>query len=584
MLKGYVVRRQFVNVETVDDNVFSRRLHEEALPRRRAFRSKMMADEVLPTSDLQPASTEAPKPAENATTTPSAANEPVATNSAAGGGGVAESTGAGGELLQREMFSGFGGWAKGVLKTTPSWLVSMVAHMVILLGLALLTLPEAVPEELRQLLIAPDDLAEFDDLEELEDVPLEEIPLDVTAVETDIVPEEVAIDPADDMEPAAVEVELSDFGIEHAPRADILDTVGGYGGKGVDGRGGQTKAALKKKYGATEESEQAVAAALKWLAEHQMPDGGWSFNHAVHPNCRGRCRNPGQLAKARNGATGLALLPFLGAGQTHNSGSYKGTVADGLSFLVRALMRKRDGSLWEDGGQMYSHGLASIALCEAYAMTHDKSLYAPCKAAVNFISYAQDPVRGGWRYKPRVDSDTSVVGWQIMALKSADMAYLEVNPATVHMASRYLDSVQANSGANYGYTSPGNGAATTAIGLLCRMYLGWEKSNPALERGVQFLSNKGPDPTNMYYNYYATQVLRHWEGEEWTKWNNVMRDQLVNSQALEGHEAGSWYMNGHHSSKGGRLYCTAMAAMVLEVYYRHMPLYQTTSIDNEFPE
>jgi hypothetical protein len=118
------------------------------------------------------------------------------------------------------------------------------------------------------------------------------------------------------------------------------------------------------------------------------------------------------------------------------------------------------------------------------------------------------------------------------------------------------------------------------------MYLGWEKDNPALERGVRFLSKKGPSSGNMYYNYYATQVLKHWGGDEWDKWNEVMRDQLVASQAKGGHEAGSWHMGkgDHGATKGGRLYCTAMAAMVLEVYYRHMPLYQEHSIDNEFPE
>jgi hypothetical protein len=233
---------------------------------------------------------------------------------------------------------------------------------------------------------------------------------------------------------------------------------------------------------------------------------------------------------------------------------------------------------------MYSHGLAAIALTEAYAMTRDRGLYGPAQQALNFICYAQDPVGGGWRYQPRQAGDTSVVGWQLMALKSGHMAYLRVPPITIQRASRFLDSVQANNGANYGYTHPGEGPGTTAIGLLCRMYLGWPKDHPALERGVRWLVERGPSKTDMYYNYYATQVLRHMEGDLWKKWNNEIRDWLVNTQVREGHERGSWWVNGgHQTDKGGRLYVTCMATMILEVYYRHMPIYRKQSIEEAFP-
>jgi len=272
-----------------------------------------------------------------------------------------------------------------------------------------------------------------------------------------------------------------------------------------------------------------------------------------------------------------------GAGQTHKTGKYKEQVKAGLYFLVNHMkVSPEGGSLYEEGGSMYSHGIASIALCEAYAMTHDKGLYAPAQQALNFIASAQDPVGGGWRYQPRQPGDTSVVGWQIMAMKSGHMAYLRVPPITVQKAFRYLDSVQANNGANYGYTDPGSGPATTAIGLLCRMYLGWKQDNPALERGAQWISSQGPSQ-NMYYNYYATQVMRHMEGELWEKWNSVMRDQLVKSQAQKGHEEGSWYIQGDgHGGRGGRLYSTSMATMVLEVYYRHLPIYRKQSTEENF--
>jgi hypothetical protein len=286
----------------------------------------------------------------------------------------------------------------------------------------------------------------------------------------------------------------------------------------------------------------------------------------------------------------LALLPFLGAGHTHKKGKYQEVVQAGLYYLA-SHQDSQTGSLWEPTGRMYSHGIASIALCEAYAMTHDRSLLEPSRQALNFIVAAQDPVGGGWRYDFQQPGDTSVLGWQIMALKSGYLAYLNVPEVTIRKASAFLDSVQSPSGANYGYLVPESGPsteATTAIGLLCRMLLGWKKTEPDLQHGVEWLSRRGPN-SNLYYDYYATQVLRHWEGEPWKKWNTVMRDALVDSQIREGHETGSWFIadEGHrlarHNQRGGRLYCTAMATMILEVYYRHMPIYAPQSVESDFP-
>ena len=492
------------------------------------------------------------------------------------------------EMDERKELGAFHIWMREAVKNTPSWLVSMVFHMIVLLILALWTMPENWADEARQLVVANTKNEEFDELEELIDEPLEEIDVEMTAIE-DVVQEDVNISP-DDVDAAAMSVDLSDFGLDKAPRNDLLATVGGYYGTGLSGRGTGNRGALVRRAGGTAASEKAVAAALKWLAIHQMPDGGWCFDLKKVPSCRGKCRNSGDLGKARIGATAMAVLPFLGAGQTHVEGKDKATVRSGLYFLVNHMkVGANGGSLHEGGGNMYSHGLASIALCEAYAMTDDKGLHNPAQAAVNFICYAQDPVGGGWRYKPRQPGDTSVVGWQIMALKSGHMAYLRVPPATVKRAFAFLDSVQANSGATYGYTSPGTGKATTAIGLLCRMYLGWKKDYPALQRGAKMISKWGPSKSNMYYNYYATQVMRHVEGDMWKKWNSVMRDQLVNSQSKNGHETGSWFMGNPQKpalceKHGGRLYCTSMATMVLEVYYRHMPIYGKESIEEDFKE
>jgi hypothetical protein len=317
--------------------------------------------------------------------------------------------------------------------------------------------------------------------------------------------------------------------------------------------------------------------ALKWFQRHQNPDGSWSFQ-PLGGRCP--CGDPGTLQTAMNGATAMALLPYLGAGSTHIAGQYQREVQAGLYYLIS---HQQPNGSFVDAGNLYSHGLCAITLCEAYAMTQDESLMRPAQAALDFIAYAQDPVGGGWRYVPKQPGDTSSVGWQVMALKSGRMAYLHVDPSVFVGATRFLDSVQTDSGSAYGYKDPGDRISTTAIGLLCRMYLGWGREEPALQRGIQRLAESGPSDVDMYYNYYATQVMRHYEGPEWEKWNQKMRDFLVNSQASRGHEAGSWYMGaGHASATGGRLYCTSMATMILEVYYRHLPLYRKQATDDDF--
>ena len=308
------------------------------------------------------------------------------------------------------------------------------------------------------------------------------------------------------------------------------------------------------------------------------------------PSCHGQCRDSGKLAEARNAATGLALLPFLGSGQTHKeSKKYKATIHNGLAFLVnRMRIGPQGGALNEPGGNMYSHGIATIAICEAYAMTNDRNLLIPARAALNFIVSAQDPKGGGWRYQPREKGDTSMLGWQLMALKSGQMAGLAIPGRVGRKASLFLDSraERRRRPVRLSSARPGDATPPWPSGCSSRMYLGWKRDNPALQRGVQWLSTRGPSASNMYYNYYATQVMRHWEGEEWKNWNQQMRDQLIHSQAKQGHEEGSWFTGGGDmgAGTGGRLYCTAMAAMILEVYYRHMPIYRMRSVEQDFPD
>jgi len=361
--------------------------------------------------------------------------------------------------------------------------------------------------------------------------------------------------------------------------AELVARVDRSGGGALAGRGRKARSRLAKERGGTPASENAVRMALAWLAAHQRRDGSWRFNHNTEL-CEGRCRNPGSIGST-TGATALALLPFLGAGHTHRSGDYQDAVQRGIYYLrSRLLVTDSGGDLQE--GTMYAQALATIALCEAYAMTDDDGLLLPCQSALEFIINAQDPRGGGWRYIPREVGDTTSTGWHLMALKSGQMAGLGGYSPSFELAGKFLDHVQTDGGAMYGYRRGERKPTTTAIGLLARMYTGWPRKQPALARGVKFLSHTGPSKTDVYYNYYATQVLHHYEGRQWKAWNAKLRDFLVTSQATDDHERGSWHFAHEHSKTAGRLYSTAMCAMTLEVYYRYLPLYGKRAVDDDF--
>ena len=227
-------------------------------------------------------------------------------------------------------------------------------------------------------------------------------------------------------------------------------------------------------------SERAVNAALVWLAHHQLSDGSWSLQNYTQ-RCKSgdrTCTGPGKVS-ADAGATAMGLLPFLGIGQTHKSlGPYRKHVLRGVQWLISH--QQADGNLAKGAQQMmYSHGLATIALCEAYGLSGDKQVGMAAQGAVNFILSAQNSADGGWRYNPNDPGDTSVFGWELMALKSARMADLNVGGSAFSAAGKWLDGVAVHDGAEYAY-QPGQGSSSTmtSVGLLCRQYLGASATTP----------------------------------------------------------------------------------------------------------
>ncbi|NCA12456.1 hypothetical protein EBR56_11785, partial [bacterium] len=292
------------------------------------------------------------------------------------------------------------------------------------------------------------------------------------------------------------------------------------------------------------------------------------------------CRDPGTLAGS-TASTAIALLPFLGAGSTHTDGPYQQTVSRGLYYLVgRMQPTPRGGDFCE--GTMYGHGVTTLALAEALGMTGDDMLVPYVRDAVRFTETAQDPHGGGWRYLPGQAGDITVTAWQIAALKSAALAGIEVPSPTIEAARRFLDRVQAQGGAAYGYRTPAAKPCTSAIGLLCRMYTGWGSAQEPLQRGITSLAKPGPHPTNIYQNFYLAQALLQLDHPVWPRWNARNRDHLVKQQARFGHETGSWFFADSDTAPGGRLAHTALAVLTLEVYYRLLPIYQEEAVDEGF--
>ena len=342
-------------------------------------------------------------------------------------------------------------------------------------------------------------------------------------------------------------------------------------GGGLKGRESTSRAQLASKRGGTRASEMAVELGLKWIVAHQRKDGSWRFFHD-DGNCDGSCGNQG-TQEATTAATGLALMSLLGAGYTHRTGPYQDEVKKGLEFLVKKIrVSPRGGSLVSGSKGMYAHAIATIALSEALTMTNDTSLVGPVQQARKYIETAQHKA-GGWRYDPGEVGDMTVTGWQLMALKSCEMSGFPTGKITYQLAEDFVDSMGSTSGC-YGYQKPSENPTTTAVGILSKMYLGADLNHGGLEKGTRFLADQGPSKHDVYFNYYATQVLHHRHDPDWPKWNQKMRDYLVNTQDHSStHRAGSWYFVDPHGQVGGRLYTTAMSVMILEVYYRYMPLY-----------
>ncbi|MDB4644978.1 terpene cyclase/mutase family protein [Rubripirellula sp.] len=449
-----------------------------------------------------------------------------------------------------------------VTREAPSWLVSMVIHLVLLLILAFISTPAGNSIGTLMLSIG----------QSVRDSPVEFAEFEISTADT---PNDSEV-----LEDVEADVDLDSLfeASEMNMVEDVVPIEVGVGALNLvqpmfNGRSGAIKAALLARFGGTLKTQEAVKRGLEWLKRNQTKNGSWSMRGPF---------SDGGFTENRTAATAMALLAYLGDGHTHKKGDYQEQVERGIKWLVSE--QDRQGFFAKNARsheKMYAQAQATIAICELYAMTGDSWLRPHAQRAIDFAEKAQSEA-GGWRYEPNYDSDTSMTGWYVMALESGRSAKLDVNVTILNRVMLYLDDAASYDGAAYGYqTRSAPSSAMTAEGLLCRQYIGWKRDHPPMVRGISALLQDAPfdmADQDVYYWYYATQVLHHYGGSPWRRWNDVMKVELPKAQVKTGRESGSWAPQRDRWGKNsGRLYTTCLSLYCLEVYYRHMPLYSTAA-------
>ncbi|MEO2002108.1 MAG: hypothetical protein ABGW75_10835 [Pirellulales bacterium] len=410
-------------------------------------------------------------------------------------------------------------------------------------------------------------------------------------------------------------------------------------------RSGSARGEIARARGGSPASEAAIERGLLWLARHQAANGSWSFEHPHcidpfgRPSQQCLCRTKGYIEGHTKASTSIALLPFLGAGNTHLDGPYKEVVYRGLEQLkttldieLKELHPDNPDFVSTFSGDLYGYGITTLVMAEAFGMTGDPDLERYVSALTVFLARHQHPL-GGWRYELGQPGDITVTGWQVVALKSSQLAGAAVHSDIFRQADKFLDSltppaplsrrgrtqVVANKIGNmnrdptrYHYlasfansTTREPGECTSAVGLLCRLYTGWNSNDPRLLQGVNQLLQSNTHPALLLYrNFYLAQILLHIDHPAWEQWNRRNRDYLVRMQVTETTrmnqrnpafgsppcEIGSWYLTNptgtaknairdRHLAPAGRLAHTALAILTLEVYYRLLPIYKPVAIE-----
>ena len=342
-----------------------------------------------------------------------------------------------------------------------------------------------------------------------------------------------------------------------------------------------------------QDMKSSIGLALDWFARHQSPDGLWSAAGFAEQCSGPHCSGAGEPAYDV-GVTGLALLCFLGAGETHQTGAHAANVGRALDRLC--ALQDAEGCIGKRSSQhfQYNHGYGALALVEAYGLTKSSKLREPAQRAVAFTLKSKNPYLG-WRYNspPDGDNDTSVTGLMVMVLRSAMLAGLEVEDVAFRDARNWIDKMTEPEFGRTGYQQRGGppartneamtrfpsdrSEALTAVGLSARLFAG-EKAGTSemIGKGAALLAARPPvwdeasGSIDLYYWYWGTLAMSQVGGSGWEQW----RAHLV--KALPSHQRrdtdrdarGSWDAIDAWSTEGGRVYATAMACLSSEIASR----------------
>jgi hypothetical protein len=372
--------------------------------------------------------------------------------------------------------------------------------------------------------------------------------------------------------PMPIVKSLGEAKLGELPKATAVGIAKGLPATMAGRAGGTARAAAMKMSGGKDASEKAVMAGLRWLKQNQKEDGSWGANHV-------------------SAMTGLGVLCFLGHGETPEAPEFGPTVKKGVDWLLKkgnefdGRMSLTKGQFPSHGG-VYEHAIATYAMCEYYSMTKDERLVGLVKKAVTHIVEGQAP-DGGWQYAyaKGIDSDTSVSGWQIQALKAAHLTQLNIPGVdeALDKAMLNLKRVQGPKG-GFGYRKAEDRYSLTGVGVLCTYFWKQDKDK-VVKDGIEFLLKQAEDTYRVKYKgdhadlyawYYHTQACLMYGGSAWSKWNRMFQDEIASSQSPDG----SWPIVGGKGGAGGLevsaggsgpVYRTALCVLMLEVFYRYMP-------------
>ncbi len=305
----------------------------------------------------------------------------------------------------------------------------------------------------------------------------------------------------------------------------------------------------------------AVDRALEYMASKQNPDGSWNM---------GSGRN--------NAINALALLAFMGRGHVPDRGPYRDVLDKGRKFILStAQPNGLFASPNPSHGPMYEHGLATLAMIELYGMTADSDHESKVRKAVDLIVKTQSPV-GGWRYQPHPgDADLSVTVMQIVSLRAASNAEIPVPKETIDKAIDYVKKCTVTAGGFAYQPGQGPGGARSAAGILSLQLCG-NYGEPSIEKAIEYLAKQPVEwkSTEYFYylHYYAIQGFFQFGGNAWNAWHPRVRELLLNHQ----NPNGSWDVppgSPENSVNGAdKIYSTAMASLILEIYMHYLPAYQ----------